>query len=793
MIPYLAVLRDSFRAAFASRVLWIAFVAIWILLSALAPIGYREEFTTQFRPQDFYNGTRLKAMLAQGLVDPEVADQPIGRIAAAMPEDLAKQLRRVGEGDEVRILLRVLAGALNLCLDEESWFDRDAWKETLQFRELRELEAMSDPLEESLRRRRARLRLEVALPGVFETRAARSIRLTYAGLDFPANFSTDKTQFLILLNQYVLPVIIEWLMGFVLVFLGILVTASMIPEMLQPGSLHLLLSKPVSRSLLLISKFVGGCAFVFLCVSQLVAGLYLIAGLRLDIWNLGLLWCIPVSVFLFSVFYSVSTFAGLVWRSPILSIGVTSIFGSICLVGGIIGGLFDGLVTRPHSLRNIAVVGDVLMGNTLGGGLVWWNDKEGGWTEIFETNPLGADRVIPPVALNSSAVATARVRGGRLNPFGSGAPDLLVLTEDSGWIAEPSLRLPAGTTSLYRVGSEIIALNGGELASASLTDVLELAGAEKQLNGEQEPDDGLSGSGDASGKARTDTTGWLSKLSTMMGGVTEGFQKLLPPQVSLAPPRSLAFAEDGSFLIVFSRGRLMRFDSAGGESENWNLTANELLEGEASQKGLVAISGETLIVARDDSPLVLCDIQTLQQQGSVSFSDSLTALFVLGIPTEPEDEDRFLLGTSDGRIRQVIWSPDTTELRLSGPIGPTEVECVEVDADKQVVYVAHHIDQIDLLGLADFERLDRRKPQVSSWRLVDRYVISPLRMIIPQTGELGESIEAIISGESAKTVLSGPNAGEVVRYNLIRPITSCSLFIVVMLITSCYYFTTRDF
>ena len=116
-----------------------------------------------------------------------------------------------------------------------------------------------------------------------------------------------------------------------------------------------------------------------------------------------------------------------------------------------------------------------------------------------------------------------------------------------------------------------------------------------------------------------------------------------------------------------------------------------------------------------------------------------------------------------------------------------------VDADKQVVYVAHHIDQIDLLGLADFERLDRRKPQVSSWRLVDRYVISPLRMIIPQTGELGESIEAIISGESAKTVLSGPNAGEVVRYNLIRPITSCSLFIVVMLITSCYYFTTRDF
>ena len=69
-------------------------------------------------------------------------------------------------------------------------------------------------------------------------------------------------------------------------------------------------------------------------IVQLVVGLYLVAGFRLDVWNLRLLWCIPVSVFLFSVFYSVSAVAGLRWRSPILAIALTTIFGTICLVVG---------------------------------------------------------------------------------------------------------------------------------------------------------------------------------------------------------------------------------------------------------------------------------------------------------------------------------------------------------------------------------------------------------------------------------------------------------------------------
>ncbi|MEM1068969.1 MAG: ABC transporter permease, partial [Planctomycetota bacterium] len=169
MRPYLAVIRDSFHAALASRVLWGAFVAIWLLLAALFPFGVREDLTTDFRGQDFDNGTRMKAMLARGLADPTQKDSGAGRIAAAMPDEVRRQLELVGNGDEVRIRYKQLTDALNGLLDDESWYDEEAWNKINRLKELRELDELADDeIDESSRRRRARLRIEAALPGVFE-------------------------------------------------------------------------------------------------------------------------------------------------------------------------------------------------------------------------------------------------------------------------------------------------------------------------------------------------------------------------------------------------------------------------------------------------------------------------------------------------------------------------------------------------------------------------------------------------------------------------------------------------
>ena len=45
MTKYFAVVKDSFREALASRVLWLVLVLISLLLLILAPLGYGEVLT----------------------------------------------------------------------------------------------------------------------------------------------------------------------------------------------------------------------------------------------------------------------------------------------------------------------------------------------------------------------------------------------------------------------------------------------------------------------------------------------------------------------------------------------------------------------------------------------------------------------------------------------------------------------------------------------------------------------------------------------------------------------------
>ncbi|MFK8110911.1 MAG: ABC transporter permease subunit [Rubripirellula sp.] len=773
MRPYLAILRDSFHAALSSRILWVAFVAIWLLLAALAPIGYKEDFTTIFRSHDFHNGTRMKAMLASGLLSDESKATPIGRIAAAMPEDLVRQLERVSKGDEVRIRLRALADGLNELLDNESWYDQEAWKTSLRLRELRDLdEKEDDELSDSLRRRRARLRIEAAMPGVFETRSARAISVTYAGYDFPATINVDKPQFANMVNQFVMPFIVDWLLGFILVMLGILVTASIVPDMLQPGSLHLLLSKPVSRTMLLLSKFVGGCAFVLLCVIQLIVGLYLIAGLRLDIWNIRLLWCIPVSVFLFSVYYSVSVLAGLRWRSSILAVGVTVIFGTISFVVGAVGGFFDGFVSRPAEIQRLAIAGDTVFAATRGAGLQRFDPDQNVWVEIFESNAMGPDRVLPPIAISDEVIVTARARNARFNPYGSGALDLLVLSKSSDWAAEPSLRLPTATSRLYRAGENgVMAMNTGELAITDRKSILAAAG---------EADE----SGDDAEESK-EPQGLFDKLANMIGGATAGFTEVLPSRMAITPPRGVVVSQDGQWLIALSRGRIVRLKRPA-EAGAWELEKEHLLEGESSRRCVIALSDGVVLVARNEEPVRLFDATTLEPIAEYALPDTVSPVVAAGI-----GGGRFGLVTSDGRCR--VYEHTSGDQMKEELIATKEVQAIHLHRSTNDFYVVHHVDQIDVLNPTTLDAKVQIRPSLTSWRLVDRYLISPLRMVIPQTGELGQTIASMVSGKSAVSFGGAADDEELVRYNFFRPLISCSLFIFVMMTLSCVYFATRDF
>ena len=66
MIPYLAVIKDSFREALVSRVLWILLVLITLLLVGLAPFSWHTTVASRLIRTDIRDGRGLSMQLKAG-------------------------------------------------------------------------------------------------------------------------------------------------------------------------------------------------------------------------------------------------------------------------------------------------------------------------------------------------------------------------------------------------------------------------------------------------------------------------------------------------------------------------------------------------------------------------------------------------------------------------------------------------------------------------------------------------------------------------------------------------------
>jgi hypothetical protein len=114
--------------------------------------------------------------------------------------------------------------------------------------------------------------------------------------------------------------VIDKIGGWVLLFVGIIITAGFIPNMLAKGSLDLLLSKPIGRSRLFVYKYIGGLTFIFLLTSITIVGFWLIIGLRSGIWTSNFLAIIPILTFYFAILYAVSAMAAMLTRNSLVAI-----------------------------------------------------------------------------------------------------------------------------------------------------------------------------------------------------------------------------------------------------------------------------------------------------------------------------------------------------------------------------------------------------------------------------------------------------------------------------------------
>lgn len=124
--------------------------------------------------------------------------------------------------------------------------------------------------------------------------------------------------------------------AWVVLLAGVIVTAGFIPNMLRKGAIDLLLTKPMSRPLILLYKYLGGLLFVFILTTFTVGGVWLAIGVRTGIWAPGLLYSIFGITFYFAILYACSTLVGVLTRNTIVSIVVTIVFWfTVWLIGTI--------------------------------------------------------------------------------------------------------------------------------------------------------------------------------------------------------------------------------------------------------------------------------------------------------------------------------------------------------------------------------------------------------------------------------------------------------------------------
>jgi ABC-type transport system involved in multi-copper enzyme maturation permease subunit len=107
------------------------------------------------------------------------------------------------------------------------------------------------------------------------------------------------------------------------ILIAIFSSANLIPSMLEKGTIDVFLSKPISRIQLISGKYLGGVTFVFLNMTYLVVGIFLVVSFYFNLWSFTVLLAIPVITFTFALLNIFLLISGLLTRGSALGMIIT--------------------------------------------------------------------------------------------------------------------------------------------------------------------------------------------------------------------------------------------------------------------------------------------------------------------------------------------------------------------------------------------------------------------------------------------------------------------------------------
>jgi ABC-type transport system involved in multi-copper enzyme maturation permease subunit len=107
------------------------------------------------------------------------------------------------------------------------------------------------------------------------------------------------------------------------IFMSLFATSSLIPTLLQPGFIDLFISKPVSRTEILVGRFTGAVAIVAFNILYLILFSGIILSFKTGIWNWDYLLGGIMIIIVYTILFTMMTFFGIVSKSGPFSLMLT--------------------------------------------------------------------------------------------------------------------------------------------------------------------------------------------------------------------------------------------------------------------------------------------------------------------------------------------------------------------------------------------------------------------------------------------------------------------------------------
>jgi hypothetical protein len=772
MRPYIAIIKDSFREAMASRVLWIMTGLIVVLLVALAPIGYKINLTGEINwgeiadplqlvsrlKRDFDAGQPSPGRRIWSLLDDESRGK-LEKLQARSRDEEPNADERRGQRDnrEFGRSVEALRTALNKIISRRDLYTEADWQKISLPKEANDyLARPSGSLKSDELARLNRLLIETPYQSSFVWRSPDSVRVTYLWFATPP-LPFSKKQVDSVVKEWVLTTAMGWIVGVVGLIAAIIVTSTVIPQMFEPGSITLLLSKPVWRSALLTAKFFGACAFVLLNVTLLIVGLWLIAGFRLELWNQGMLWCIPIFVFMFMIYYTISAFTGLIWKSAIISVVLTVVFYFACLGLDFTHEISRGLIVEGNRFNRVVDADGTLIAVTEGGELRMWDDDANDWRQLAEPRQgPGVPLIIGPYFHAASQQLV--VGQGFRNPFGikSQRVSLRVANSDDGWKLRDGPATPTGTAwimltrdnSVLAVASDNIFRFHGDLAAK---------GSAVKFFGMRLP---ILGGGE---------------FRPCLSGERAGF----------ADPIAAATDPTQGRIALCSANDVYLYDEKpdGGLEQ----AAHRRLDSTEKEGSAIAVARDVVLLAREDGKILLLaagDLSTKQE-----------------LRLEPESQPRFVSSSLDGGQFAVLfqnrrlWLIDShTGAARRAPL-PAQGQIGGVRWTVDRLLVADYANRVVSYDAKSLKCQKVYRPAMTRWELAYYYVIQPLYAVAPKPRKLNNAVQYMLTGK--RTTDLGFFRGDLAQQREdIRPwqsVRSGLGFVAFFLLVSCIYFERHEF